>query len=192
MAKYDIRDLLGHWVKLPPKSNREGMCPHACCKGRRPHPDRFPVLFPRGLVRHMSDDELVAHFQKPAVGESGAAVTQVTRELERRDRAAARKERARGRRASRNEEYALYLEHAWTKAEADTKGYMLNKRGRAAGIDPRSLWTANERTRAAYASVELRQHWDQHPIISASEFRSEAGQHRGARARRESRLHGVY
>lgn len=25
MARYDIRDLLGHWVKLPPRRNEEGV-----------------------------------------------------------------------------------------------------------------------------------------------------------------------
>lgn len=193
---YSIRDLLGHFVKVPPRRNQDGMCPHPCCRGRRPHPDRFPLMLPKAVLRSASDEDLVRHFQKPSVGQSDEAVSQVVGELQRRESATARKqaraERAKGRRASRAEEYRLYLESEWIRAEEETRGNLVNKRGRAKGIDPRSLWTANERTRAAYASVELRQYWDRHPVVSAAEFASEAGQHRGARARKESRLYGVY
>jgi hypothetical protein len=193
---YNIRDLLGHFVKVPPRKNEEGMCPHACCRGRRPHPDRFPVILPRAVLRSATDAELERHFAKRTVGDSDAAVAQVVGELQRREdareRAAARKTRARGRRESRSEEYRLYVESEWTAAEAATRGNMLNKRGKAKGIDPRSLWTANDATRAAYASEELRRYWNDHRIVSASEFHSAAEQHRGGRRRAESRLYGVY
>jgi hypothetical protein len=189
---YNIRDLLGHFVKLPPKSNEDGMCPHACCKGKRRHPDNWPVMLSRETLRSASDEDLIQHFSKPKVGRNGAAVVQVTRELERRERAAEARERARGRRADKGEQYRLYLENQWVQAENDLRGNLVNKRGRAKGIDGRSLWTANDRTRAAYASEELRQWWDQHPIVSAREFQTEAEHHRGARRRRESRLYGVY
>jgi hypothetical protein len=45
-------------------------------------------------------------------------------------------------------------------AETATNGYMLNKAGKAAGIDPWSLMTGPESRARAYASPELRQHWD--------------------------------
>lgn len=193
--RYSVRDLLGHFVK---PTRREGrMCPHACCKGRRPHPDRFPVLLPKDVVRHASDKDLVRHLEKESVGRSGEAVTQVVNELDRREkstaRAQARRARATGRRQSRQSEYRDYLETEWVAAEAATNGQMVNRRGRARDIDPRSLWTANERTRKAYASEELRRYWDNHPIVGADEFTGGAeAQRRGGTRRRESRLYGVY
>lgn len=192
---YNVRDLLGHFIK--PANKAGAMCPHPCCKGRRPHPDKWPLMLDRGTLKGASDEELYQHLQRDRVGRSGRAVTQVVKELERRETRQARKEaardRAKGRRASKAEEYRLYLETEWTAAEAATKGNMLNKRGRAKGIDPRSLWTANERTRAAYASEELRLYWNTHRIVSAAEFHGgAAAQTRGARARNESRLYGVY
>jgi hypothetical protein len=192
MAFYNIRDLLGHWVKLPPKSRENGMCPHACCKGRRPHPDRFPVLLPAGVLRSASVAELEAHLQKESVGRSGRAVSQVVKELDRRERRTEHREmrsRARGR---RDEEYRLYVESEVTAAEAATRGNMLNKRGRARGVDPRSLWSASDATRARYASEELRLWWNDHRIVTKSEFQGERGELRGAQRRRESRLYGVY
>lgn len=195
MARYSIRDLLGHFVK---PAKREGrMCPHACCRGRRPHPDRFPVLLPADVARSASDTELVRHLQKESVGRSDAAVAQVVGELDRREKreakAQARRARAKDRRVSAQSAYRDYLEVEWIAAESATNGQMVNKRGRARGIDPRSLWTANERTRAAYASEELRRYWDSHPIVGADEFTGgEAAQRRGGTRRRESRLYGVY
>ena len=65
--------------------------------------------------------------------------------------------------------------------------------GRAAGVDPRALWSANDATRAKYASEELRYYWNDHRIVSAREFHGgAAAQVRGARGRSESRLYGVY
>lgn len=192
---YNVRDILGHFIK--PKTAEARMCPHPCCRGKRPHPDKFPLLLPKDVLKSASDEELYRHFNKKTVGESGAAVGQVVAELERRERSRERKqaarERAQGRRRSAQEGYRNWLETEWVAAEGVTRGNMLNKRGRAKGIDPRSLWTANEKTRAAYASEELRQYWNAHPVLSAAEFRGGgAAQVRGARARRESALYGVY
>lgn len=189
---YDVRDLLGHFVRLPPRKNRDGMCPHACCKGKRPHPDRFPVLLPTGLLHSMSDEDLIAHFNKPGVGDNGKAVVQVTRELERREHRDHAREMKRINRSNKDEEYRLYLEGQWVAAEEATRGNMTNKKGRARGIDPRSLWTANDATRARYASEELRAYWDAHPIVTRREFGSAAAQASGGRRRTESRLYGVY
>lgn len=192
MSQYNIRDLLGHWVRLPPRSREQGMCPHPCCRGKRPHPDRFPLLLPAGVLRSASEDDLLRHLQKESVGNHGRAVTQVVRELDRREDTRKAREGAAARKTGRRDEYRAYLENEWTRAEAATRGNMLNKRGRANGIDPRALWTAGDRARARYASEELRGYWDAHPVVTYREFASEAGQHRGARRRSESRLYGVY
>lgn len=192
MARYNIRDLLGHWVKLPPRSRENGMCPHPCCRGRRPHPDRFPLMLPAGVLHSASVAELEAHLGKESVGKSGRAVSQVVRELDRRERRAEHRESRRAARGRRDEEYRLYLESEWVAAESATRGNMLNKRGRARGIDPRSLWTASDATRARYASEELRLYWNDHRIVTKSEFHGERGELAGGRRRRESRLYGVY
>lgn len=173
------------------------MCPHPCCRGRRRHPDRFPVMLPKGLLDSATDEELITHLQRPAVGDNGDAVVQAVGELERREqrqkRADLRKSVQRHKRRSKQEEYRLWLETEWTAAEESTRGNMLNKRGRAKGIDPRSLWTANDRTRNAYASEELRAYWNAHPVLSAAEFgQADEHAHRAARSRRESSLYGVY
>lgn len=196
MARYNVRDLLGHFVKIPPRRNEEGMCPHACCKGKRPHPSRFPVLLDRSTLRSMSDRELEAHFERSDVGNNGRAVTQVTRELERRETAREAKASRAAARASDDEEYRLYLEGQWTLAEEATRGNLVNKKGEARGIDGRSLWTASNATRQRYASEELRDYWNRHGILTRREFgrahNSAASQVRANRARRESRLYGVY
>lgn len=194
---YNIRDLLGHWVKVPPRKNEDGMCPHPCCKGKRPHPDRFPVMLPAGVLHDASDRELYDHFQKESVGRSRKAVAQVAGELNRREKKGeldlrTSKEMRTDARARREEEYRLYLEGQWIAAEQATRGNMVNKKGRAKGVDPRSLWTAGDAARARYASEELRAYWDAHPIVTRREFGSEEAQRRGARGRQESRLYGVY
>lgn len=197
---YDVRDLLGHWVK--PASREDEMCPHPCCRGRRPHPDRLPVMLSRSQLRDMSERQLVYHLRKHA-GDA-RAVAQITEEVDDRQRmgrghaamlnarGASSRTRAARRRAA-DTEYRTYLESEWSRAERQTRGYMLNRAGERAGIDPRSLWTAKESTVKKYASEELRRWFEQHPRVTRDEFVSgEAGQIRGARARRESRLYGVY
>lgn len=189
---YNIRDLLGHFVKLPPSRNEEGMCPHPCCKGRRPHPDRFPLMLPSGVLRSASDEDLVRHFQKESVGRSGKAVAQVVRELERRERARSEKEARASARAGRADEYRSWLENEWVQAEEATRGNLVNKRGRARDIDPRAFWTS-ARLRDRYASDEARAYFDRHPPLSKREFAdSHSAQQRGARRRRQTRLYGVY
>lgn len=189
---YDIRDLLGHWVK--PRKREGQHCPHACCRNRRPHPDRFPVLIPRAELRQADENLLVRHLGR--WGHRDDAVRQVVGELDRRERvqrnAQARRERSRARRASKQEEYRAHLESEWIRAEEQTRGHMLNRAGQAADIDPRSLFYGPEARARKYASEELRRYWDQHPRVSSAEFHSERAAQLGGRGRRESRLYGVY
>jgi len=188
---YSVRDLLGHFVKLPPERNRDGMCPHACCRGKRPHPDKFPVILHRDTLRAMSDEQLYQHYQRGAVGENGRAVQQVLREMQRReDRSRAREQRS-ATRATKADEYRSYLENEWTAAEEATRGNMVNARGRGRGVDPRAMWT-DARLRDRYASDELRAYFDHHPVVSPREFHGEAAAAAGARRRRSTRLYGVY
>jgi hypothetical protein len=62
---YDIRDLLGHFVK--PREREGEMCPHACCRGRRPHPERRDKAAKKRARRReresTSRDEFRAHLE---------------------------------------------------------------------------------------------------------------------------------
>jgi hypothetical protein len=159
---YNVRDLLGHFVK--PRSREDKMCPHACCKNKRVHPANFPVILPGALLRKASDDELADHWGKH---DDPRVRKQVLGELDRRDRAAelrrARASGAKSRRSDRQYAQAQAVEAAIMSAERDTNGNMLNRRARAAGIDERSLFTGSEERARRYASEELLNHWRRNP-----------------------------
>lgn len=186
---YDVRDLLGHWVR--PASRSDEACPHKCCRGRRPHPERFPVILAKKDLRRLSKRELWAHLNHYGDRPDADRMSrQVVGELDRREAA---ERRARGRRVTRDDEYRAYLEAEFIAAERRTRGNMLNRAGVDAGIDERSLWSAPEARVKKYASPELRAYFEDHPRVSRAEFLGgAAAQTRGARERRESRLYGVY
>jgi hypothetical protein len=48
------------------------------------------------------------------------------------------------------------------QAEADTRGELLNRAGKAAGIDPASLWEGPDARARKYASRELLEWWSTH------------------------------
>lgn len=68
------------------------------------------------------------------------------------------------------EEFELYRESAYAAAENATNGVLINKRGKAAGIDPYSLFIGNGARARAYASRELLDHWDRSPRITFEQF----------------------
>ena len=180
---YNQRDRFGHFVSPPTAANRP--CPHACCQGRRPHPARLPVRLDRQVLRGMGSDELerelehYVHFRE--THDEGAV--QIAAELDRRDESArkaeARKQRAKERRRAAEEEYRDEVYRQWLRAEAETKGYMLNKEGQRAGISERSLFTGPESRVRKYATRELIDFFEANPRPTrASWFGS-------ARSRRE-------
>lgn len=186
---YDVRDILGHWVK--PTTREAGPCPHACCRGRRPHPDKFPLLWPTKELHRASERQLMYHVTEHC--SDARCIAQVERELNRRQNAVNRRERARGRRKSRDADYRAYLENEWVKAEEETRGHMLNRAGQRADVDPRTLWSGSDARRAKYASEDLRRYWDEHRIVTRAEFLGGAAeQTRGGRRRGASQLYGVY
>jgi hypothetical protein len=174
---YNVRDLLGHWVK--PVSKRGKMCPHACCRGKRVHPDNYPVILPSALLRKASEQDLMAHYDRvQGTGpKDEKARAQVLHEMDRRDRADT--ERARRRQALAHGAYARRLEreelteHAFTTAERATNGYMLNRKGEARGVNPRSLFTGSEERARRYASDELLEHWQAHGRPTAAMHRGQ-------------------
>jgi hypothetical protein len=178
MAHYNIRDLLGHWVS--PKSRRQKMCPHACCRNYRVHPANMPVILPNRLLRRASEEDLREHYKRVSRGDTDQDIQaryQVLAEMDRRDQAdirrhqseLRRKEQIFGRKLAREEA----VETAWQAAERDTKGNMLNRAGKAAGISERSLFTGPESRARRYASEELLNHWQHNPRPTAAMFRGE-------------------
>lgn len=79
---------------------------------------------------------------------------------------------------------ATYLE--WLQAEEATRGNLLNRAGRAKGIDPVSLWSGPSARARKYASDELKQWWEDHGgRRTLTQYRAQfTGDRRGAQAAR--------
>jgi hypothetical protein len=90
-------------------------------------------------------------------------------ECDRRDRGDRRR---RVRRADAMADDWYLAAHAqYLAAEAATSGYLLNRRGVSAGIEPWSLWSGPERRAMAYASHELREFWQSSARLTVTEYR---------------------
>lgn len=182
VSRYNVRDILGHFVK--PRSERGDLCPHRCCQGRRVHPDKFPEILPRRMLRGMTDEELAEHFGKYAGNQKSGA--QVLTEVHRRDVAKARREtnakaandRAYSRKLARYEE----VDAAVLAAEHATGGQLVNKAGVRAGVSDRSLFEGSESRAIKYATPELIQYWQSNPRPSAGLRSSNPAVVRKARA----------
>lgn len=81
---------------------------------------------------------------------------------------------------------------AYLRAEDDTRGHLLNRDGRAAGIEPRTLFKGPDARARRYASDELLAWWDEHGRLTLDELRAEllgaGASAAAARAGRESYL----
>ena len=81
-----------------------------------------------------------------------------------------------------------YVYQRWRDAEDATNGYMLNRRAKSRGVDPKSLFVGPERVARANASDELLEWWDQNGRPTLEEFRAELlGDGGAARALRAGR-----
>src|SRR5258708_8560566 len=69
------------------------------------------------------------------------------------------------------------------QAEHELAGCLVNRRGRAAGIEPMTLWTGPRHVADAYASEELQEFWTAHPRLTGTEYRRQAAPDRPAEAR---------
>jgi hypothetical protein len=173
MARYNRRDLFRHWIHKDQPANRP--CTHACCRGFRAHPEHYPVARRNDYLRYSSDTELAEFFGRQRDDDRGqAARDQVIAEMQRRDQADERRQQAEQRRrlryAARRTERAAELDRLWLEAEAGTKGNMLNRRGREAGINERTLFTGTEARARKYASEELLEWWEHHPRPTEAYF----------------------
>ena len=172
---YSRRDLIGHWVRK--KQPVQQMCQHPCCRGKRVHPANYPVILPNPLLRRASDKDLAEHFKKVGSGDSSddrAAYWQTMAEMERRDEVAdrqkTRREHTRARLVGKRLDQEAQVEHEWQQAENATRGNMLNKAGRAAGVNERTLFTGPESRARRYASHELLEYWQTHPRPTSAHF----------------------
>lgn len=174
MARYNRRDLFKHWIRRDQQINRP--CTHACCRGYRPHPEHYPVVMPARYLRNASDADLAEHYQRCPAGNE-ACRDQVLAELHRRD---LRAERAEARRRARTQRWSdrralreTEQERIYLEAEAATKGNMLNRRGREAGIDERTLFRGPESRVRKYGSEELLNYFEENPRPTEAYFRGE-------------------
>ena len=168
---YNVRDLLGHFVK--PKSAKGDMCPHACCRGKRVHPDNMPVILPRKLLRKASDEDLAAHYER-VQGDSkkdARARAQVLHEMDRRDTAAKAADNRAHAKYARQLAHGEAIEQSYVAAEAATAGNMVNKKGQARGVNPRTLITGREADFRRYASDELAEYYAAHHRPTAASLR---------------------
>ncbi|CAL9296774.1 phage minor capsid protein [Streptomyces sp. SudanB25_2051] len=67
----------------------------------------------------------------------------------------------------------MYREHVWAQylaAEDATNGYLLDRKARAAGVDPATLFTGPAHVAYARASEELKRWWADHPRLTLAEY----------------------
>lgn len=142
----------------------------------RPHPENYPVIKRNRYLKYSSDREIMAYWgrHQSETSQDEKVRAQILAEMSRRDirdeRRAATEERRTARNTARRMERAEAIDRAWSDAEEATKGNMLNRRGREAHINERTLFTGPEARARKYASEELLNHWEHHPRPTAAYF----------------------
>jgi hypothetical protein len=167
VAKYSVRDIFGHFVK--PKARQGDLCPHQCCRNRRVHPDKLPVMLRPDMVRRLPEETLVEHYAR--VSDDPKAARQALAAIDKREqrdkaktaRAQGAKERAFARKLERHE----HVERELLAAEKATSGNLVNKAGVRAGVSDVSLFTGSEARAMRYASGDLLAYWEDHPRPSS-------------------------
>lgn len=179
---YNRRDQIGHWVRKREPVYRP--CHHACCRGYRPHPSNWPIIPAKLAYRTATDEQLYRRYQKLGEVEDDPqarrAELQIINELERRDRRTMRdleKQRAQRARAANRGAQRMGMEAERERirvdAEAATRGYLVNKKGRARGIDPEEILTGRQAVFERYASEEARDYFAANPRPTAAYFRGQ-------------------
>jgi len=177
---YNRRDQIGHWVTKDQQILRP--CRHACCRGYRAHPSNWPIIPASRALRRASDEQLAQRYDKLASEENDPKARggelQILHEFERRDRAAAKRrekerhrEAVRTNRAIRRSEAEVETERIRVQSEAATRGYLVNAKGRARGINPDEILTGREAVFRRYASDEAKEYFASTPRPTAAYFR---------------------
>lgn len=186
MGFYNRRDDIGHFVDRGERTGQ--LCHHACCRGYRQHPKHWPKVRADKSLRSESDDELAARFHTLSADNSARARReefQIIHEMERRDAAderdrrklerdrerRERRDRAAANRAGAKMEREAETERVRVDAEAQTRGNLVNSKGRARGIHPDEILTGREAVFQRYASDEARDYFRTHPRPTAAYFR---------------------
>ena len=91
--------------------------------------------------------------------------------MDRRDREAAAKKNRAAAKYSRQLEHADNREASYMAAEEATRGNMVNRKGQARGVNPRTLITGREADFRRYASDELMEYYATHHRPTAASFR---------------------
>lgn len=197
---YDRRDRIGHWVKKTQRDHQH--CQHACCRGYREHPDKYPVILPKSSLRYAREDDLAAHFAKVSVQDTPAArrsAAQILHEMERRDTEAERKrqrtEAVAANRAARRVERESEVERVYLEAEAYTRGNWVNARGQRLGVSDREILTGRAQIFDRYASEEAREFFRGQGRPTGAYFQGKDTRYSGAytlrsRRPRRDRLNG--
>lgn len=134
-------------------------------------------------LRTLTDDQLGDVLATACANGDQTTQRAVQVECDRRDRRDRQKLVDKARWARVTALYAEYLNAQWDAAETFCNGQLLNKAGRAAGIDARTLWEGTAAHAARYASEELLEFWAHHPRYTISQFQKE--QRAARRAERE-------
>jgi hypothetical protein len=177
---YDRRDVIGHFVNRDQQILRP--CRHACCRGYRAHPSAWPIIPASRALRRATDEQLAARYDKLTREENDPKARggelQIIHEFERRDRAEARRreqEQIRQakamNRAIRRSEAEVETERIRVASETATRGYLVNAKGRARGINPDEILTGREAVFRRYASDEAREYFASNPRPTAAYFR---------------------
>ncbi|MGW2221535.1 hypothetical protein ACWCSD_41690, partial [Nonomuraea sp. NPDC001684] len=113
----------------------------------------------------------------------GVSYEQIERDLTADDRMAGE---TRDQMARRH--YDLWLHQQYLQAVADTKGYLLNPDGVAAGVEEKSLFSGRRDRARKYASEELRRWFDANGWMNFTEFKAQMlGRERDRRAAQAGR-----
>lgn len=153
----------------------------------------MPVILPSRLLRRASDEDLAEHYQR-VQGDSRRderARAQVLHEMDRRDREAAARKGRSAAKYSRQLEQAEVREASYVAAENATRGNMVNKKGRARDVNPRTLIYASEATFDRYASDELKEFYSTHHRPTARSFQGADTRYVARAAEPKRRKYGV-
>jgi hypothetical protein len=147
------------------------------------------VILPDRTLHRASDEDLAQHFGKVSredTPQARRAEAQLLHEMERRDRIEqrcretrqAREARQRQRRetvaatqAARRMEREAEAQRIRLDVEEQTKGYLVNREGRARGISDEEILTGREEVFRRYATDEAREYFATHPRPTAAYFR---------------------
>ena len=72
-----------------------------------------------------------------------------------------------------HDDYRTDLDRRIRAADEACHGYLVNRRGRAAGITPDSLFQGPADRAYRYATRELIDHWKDHPRVTLAQFEAE-------------------